>query len=78
MKTIRVKVPDELAARLMAVARRRRTSTSEVVREAIGAYLRGNAQLRKSIGELASDLIGSVEGPGDLSHNSRYLDDFGR
>ncbi len=79
MKTVTLKLPDDLHAILIATARRRHTSKSDVVRQAIEAYLNGGGAVpRGSLVELAADLIGSVEGPGDLSHNPKYLDDLGQ
>ena len=31
-----------------------------------------------SVADLAGDIIGSVEGPGDLSTNKKHMDDYGR
>lgn len=45
------------------------------MREALQAYA-GNA--RGSFAEAASAFCGIAKGPGDLSTNPRYLDDFGK
>lgn len=80
MKTIALQLPDALAAKLSATARKRRTSKSVLVREAIEAYF-ANAALApsESFTALAGDLIGSLNaGPGDLAHNPQHLEDYGR
>jgi hypothetical protein len=78
MKTLSLKLPDELDAKLSAAARHVQTSKSEVVRQALDAYLNGGGGEQKgTLLELAGDLIGCLEGPGDLSHNPDHLRDFG-
>ena len=47
-----------------------------MVRAALEEYLNGERPV--SAGELAGDLVGSGEGPGDLSTNPKYLEGFGR
>jgi hypothetical protein len=80
MKTLSLKVPDGLAARLGAVARKRRTSKSVLVREALEAYLvRGVSAQPGSFLDLAQDLAGCLDGgPGDLAHNKKHLEGYGR
>jgi predicted transcriptional regulator len=75
MLTLTVKVPRDLVPRLDAVARRRRTTRSAVVREALIAAAAAEGP---TLGELAADLIGVIDGPGDLSTNPAYLEDLGR
>jgi predicted transcriptional regulator len=74
MKTVSFKVPVELDKALTELARRRKSSRSAVVREAIEAATRGE---KRSVTELAGDLVGSLEGPGDLSTNPKYMEGFG-
>ena len=75
MRTVSFKLPLELDRELNELARRRRSSRSALVREALQALTKGG---RPTIGELAGDLIGSLEGPGDLSTNPKYMADFGK
>jgi Arc/MetJ-type ribon-helix-helix transcriptional regulator len=79
MKTLTVKIPDTLSAELDHATRQLRKSQSELVRTAIGEYLR-STRGRKSASffDLTKDLAGSVRGPGDLSTNKKYLADFGK
>ena len=79
MKALSLKLPDDLDAKLSAAANRQRTTKSKVARRALEAYLNGGISVEKgTFFELAGDLIGSLQGPGDLSHNPEYLRDFGR
>lgn len=79
MRTVTVKLPTSLNAKLDRAAKRRGQSKSEVIREALETLLNGAAQTRQSRSalELAGDLVGCIEGPGDLSTNPRYLDGLG-
>ncbi|MFL6194742.1 MAG: ribbon-helix-helix protein, CopG family [Thermoanaerobaculia bacterium] len=79
MKTISLKLPDNLDLELSARAERKGTTKSALIREAIEGYLSPAAAGRKgSFLDLAGDLIGCVEGPGDLSYNKEHLKDFGK
>lgn len=79
MKTISLKLPDDLERELSARAERERTTKSALIREAIESHLSQGARHTKgSFLELAGDLIGRLEGPGDLSYNKEYFKDFGR
>lgn len=79
MRTITLKLPDGLAARVSAAVKRRGSSTSALVREAIGDHFDSNEDDRAgSCFDLASDLCGSLTGPADLSSNRKYLKGYGR
>jgi len=79
MKTISLKLPDSLDARVAGTARRRGVSKSALVREALEAYLtNGRTGTRKSVLDLVGDLRGCVEGPRDLSTNPKHLKGYGR
>jgi predicted transcriptional regulator len=78
MKTLSLKLPDEVDARISAIARQRRSNKSEVVRNALDAYLAKETTLQKgSALDLAGDLVGSLEGPGDLSHHDEHMHGYG-
>lgn len=82
MKTLSVKIPDALQARLAAACRSRGVSQSSLLREALEAHL-SDAQGRNgakapSCYDLVADLAGSLEGPSDLSTNPRHMDGFGQ
>ena len=79
MRTITLKLPDGLAARVSATVRKRGVSTSALVREALedrlGRESRGQAG---SCLDLAADLRGVLAGPFDLSSNPNRLKGYGR
>lgn len=79
MKILSLKLPDNLAEELTVQARSRGTTRSEILREALVDFLSKAPQPeRGSFLDLAGDLVGRLEGPGDLSYNKKYLDDYGR
>jgi Arc/MetJ-type ribon-helix-helix transcriptional regulator len=81
MKSLSVKLPDALAARLRRIAKERGKSASALVKEALEDYLRrpnGPDGEEPSCYELGRDIWGSLEGPSDLSTNPKYMEGFGR
>ncbi len=83
MKLRSLKLPKTLDAKLTRYAAAKGASASAVVREALAEYLAkpesGHDQPRPStIGHLAADLAGSVDGPADLATNAKHLAGFGR
>jgi predicted transcriptional regulator len=79
MKTLSVKVPDGLDAKLTAAARQRKTNKSALVRKALAGVLREPGKRKAgSALEAIRDLVGCVSGPADLSFNKAYLKTFGR
>jgi len=79
MKTVSVKLPSALAVKWHALARRRKTSKSALIRQAMEAFLAAQNQARPgSLLDRIRDLVGCFEGPGDLSHNKEYFRDFGK
>ena len=77
MTTVSLKVPAVLEQRLARLARSRGASRSAVIREALERLLNEASAHPDSCLALASDLIGSVEGPADLSHNKKHLEGCG-
>ena len=77
MTTVSLKVPAALEQRLARLAKSRGASRSAVIREALERLLNEASAHPDSCLALASDLIGSVEGPADLSHNKKHLEGFG-
>jgi Arc/MetJ-type ribon-helix-helix transcriptional regulator len=78
-KPLSVKLPRALEARLRESAKAREVTTSDVVREAVAAYLSRPEQARPgSALDLAGDLAGCLEGPSDLATNPKYMEDFGK
>ncbi len=78
MSSVSLKMPEELATRLTAAARRRGMTRSALVRDALESYLRRVGARNGSAAEVARDLIGVVEGPRDLSQHSKHMKRFGR
>lgn len=79
MKTLSLKLPETLDAELTAVAAQRGESKSTLVRRALENYLsRGHKASRTSFLVHAKDLIGSLQGPPDLSVNKDYLRGYGK
>ena len=79
MKTISVKVPEDLDLKLTAVAAKRRESKSALIRAALDHIVKSSeAVTPNSCLDLAKDLIGSVEGPADLSYDNKHLKGYGR
>ena len=79
MKTLTVKVPEDLELKLAAIAAKRGESKSTLVRAAIESIVSLNDAISPhSCLDLAKDLRGSVEGPSDLSYNKRHLKGYGQ
>lgn len=80
MKTLSLKIPEQLDRRIAHEVARRHIPKSVLVREALDKYLAGAAPAgkRPRFLDLAGDLIGRYSGPGDVSTNPKYLKDFGK
>jgi len=76
MKSLSTKIPDELAHRLQQKIVITGKNQSNIVREALEAYL--NHTATGTFGEMAQDLCGVINGPTDLSANPDHMDDYGR
>lgn len=75
-KTLSIKVTDALRARLLKLAKRRKSTVSAVVREAIERFASDEGA---AFADTARQFIGSVDGgPGDLATNPRRLKRLGR
>jgi len=79
MRTISLKLPDDLLADLDKEAKARRLTKSVLVRQSLETSLRRRPRhVAASCYDLARDLAGSVRGlPPDLAHNPRYMEGFG-
>jgi hypothetical protein len=74
-----LKLPDAVDSQLNLMASHKRTGKAALVQEAIEAFLAGaNGTRQLSCYELAPDLWGSVEGPGDLWTNSKHMEGYGQ
>jgi predicted transcriptional regulator len=75
MRTVSFKLPEELDRALSDLARRRHSTRSALVREAIEKLTRDQPG---SVLALAADLAGSVEGPSDLSTSPKHMTGYGK
>ena len=75
MRTVSFKLPELLDDALNDLARKRNSSRSELVREAIEALAKGK---RRSVTAAVDELVTGVEGPTDLSTNRKHLAGYGK
>ena len=80
MRTISLKLPEELLAQLENQAKARQVTKSCLVRESLERALYQNAVGRRpSCYDLAVNLAGTVKGlPEDLADEPKYMEDFGK
>ena len=79
MKTLTVKVPEDLDLKLAAAAAKRGESKSDLIRTALESIVNASEAITpNSCLDLAKDIIGSVEGPSDLSYNKKHLKGYGQ
>jgi hypothetical protein len=78
MKTLSLKLPEAVAIRLAAAARKRNQSKSAVVRAILVERLaKEESAAEGSCLELAADLAGCVAGPRDLSTHEKHMRGYG-
>jgi predicted transcriptional regulator len=75
MRTVSFKLPERLDDALSELARRRNSSRSALVREALEALAKGK---RRSVTALADEVAPGVEGPADLSSNKKHMAGYGK
>jgi hypothetical protein len=80
VRTISLKLPEDLLAQLNSEAKARRVTKSRLVRESLENALHNPSPARAaSCYDLARDLAGAVKGlPKDLADNPKYMEDLGR
>ena len=79
MKTISLKLPEILEARLNTFARNNGMSRSEIVRRALMDYFSHDDVIHTgSFLDLSRDLAGSIEGKSDLSTNKAHYKRYGK
>ena len=79
MKTISLKLPEGLDHRLETSAKGLGTSKSDLIRSAIEVYFAAaEPGYAGSCLALMGDLVGTLEGPRDLSSNKKYMAGFGK
>lgn len=78
MKTLVIRIPDELETQLEVLASRRGKTKSAVARDVLSRGVRRRAD-NLSVFDLIRDQIGIIEtGVGDLASNPKHLEGFGR
>jgi predicted transcriptional regulator len=75
MRTVSVKLSERLDDVLSDLARRRKSSRSALVREAVEALATGQ---RRSVTAVVDELVGSIDGPADLSSNPKHMTRYGK
>ena len=80
--TLTVKISKQLRAKLAAAAKRRRTTQSELVRQAIEEHLREPIPAGESVYDQIKDLIEGLpppddKSPTDLARNKKWLKGLG-
>jgi hypothetical protein len=79
MKTVTVKISEELDQKLTAIAEKSGESKSDLIRTALDYILSSRDTITpNSCLDLAMDLCGSIEGPTDLSYNKKHLEGYGQ
>jgi hypothetical protein len=79
MKTISIKLPDDLLAKIQYAAKKRGETRSAFIRESVEESLsKEKNQGMGSCLDHARDLAGCVQGPQDLSTNPAHIDHYGR
>jgi metal-responsive CopG/Arc/MetJ family transcriptional regulator len=77
MRAISLKLPEELDQKLTTLARRRKSSRSAVMRQALEAFTEGVSG-KSSVTAAAGDLVGSLRGPGDLATAAEHMAGYGK
>jgi Arc/MetJ-type ribon-helix-helix transcriptional regulator len=78
MRTVSLKLPDDIDEKLEARARRLGKTKSEITREALLRVLGNEREAGVSCLDLVRDLVGTARGPGDLASNKKHLRGYGR
>lgn len=80
MRTISLKLPDDLLVQLDSEAKARQVTKSSLIRESLRkAFCKQSPGGEISCYDLAGDLAGTVKGlPKDLGDNPKYMNGFGQ
>ena len=79
MKTVTLKLPEVVDLKITSLAQKRGVTRSEIVREALAEYIaRGPEEKTGSMLDLTKDIIGTVDGPSDLSTNKSHMENYGQ
>ena len=75
MRTVSFKLPEHLDDALSDLARRRKSSRSAVVREALEVLASSG---RRSVTAAVDELVDPLEGPTDLATNPKHMVGYGK
>ena len=75
MRTVSFKLPLQLDNELSQLARRRKSTRSALVREALEGLAKGK---RRSVTTAVDEILEPFEGPADLSVNPKHMRGYGR
>lgn len=75
MRTVSFKLPEQLDDALSEMARRRNSSRSALVREALQALATDD---RRSVTAIVDERVGALDGPRDLSTNPKHMKGYGK
>jgi len=78
VRTISLKLPDDIDARLDARSRDLGRTKSDITREALLRLLEEPRSRGVSCLDLVQDIVGTVRGPADLASNRKRLRGYGR
>ena len=79
MKTLTVKLPEILEAKLNALIQKTGQKKSTIVRRALAQFLSDDETIQLgSFLDLSRDLAGSIKGPSDLSVNKARFEEYGQ
>lgn len=72
-----IDVPSNIAQAYRRATHEQRRRAQEALASALDASSPSSDTSPISAYDLIKDVVGSIEGPGDMSHNPDYLDDLG-
>jgi predicted transcriptional regulator len=75
MRTVSFKLSERLDDALSELARRRKSSRSALVREAVEALAKGK---RRTVTAAVDEVLDPLDGPTDLSTNPKHMAGYGR
>jgi predicted transcriptional regulator len=79
MKTLSLKLPDDLNTKLNMVSKKKGISKSHIVRKALAVFLiREEKPMEESFLSLAEDLSGCIDAPSGLSTEKKYMEEYGQ
>lgn len=78
MKAVSIKLPEDMLSSVMQQAVQKSVSQSDIIRNALAAYLASSQAQPTSAAAQASRWAGIAQGPADLSTNPKHMKGFGQ